>query len=199
MVWEDRLRLGLRNVVARNSFIHMMKQVDSVDIVRRLSDRAARGHHVDDRLIQAVKAPGDLFLVALEDEASFLSLIWQEIDPTRLLTPRGQSRTLSDVAGRMITNSWTFASLSNPMGLPRTQHVPAAFKSFEKINSAFDLGAFDFIAVMPPKDSERNQSPGGTFYIFDGVHRTLVLAHRLLSKQTGYQPLEVLLITPRRD
>ena len=176
-----------------------MQQVNSAEILKRLDDRKARNHHVDDRLIQAVKAQGTLFLFALDDESSFLSQIWQEIDPTRLLTPRGQPRTLGDVANRMIEQSWTFASLSRPMGLPPTQHSPSAFESFEKIDSAFDFAEFDFIAVMAANDSERRQTPPGTFYIYDGVHRILVFAHRMLTKQSRYQPVEALLITPRRD
>jgi hypothetical protein len=50
-------------------------------VLERLGAREALGHHVDPRLIQAVKAPGNLFFFTLEDEKSFLSLIWQEIDP----------------------------------------------------------------------------------------------------------------------
>ena len=176
-----------------------MKQASSTEILTRLGDREARNHHVDDRLIEAVKPPGCLFLFSLDDEESFLSLIWQEIDPTRLLTPPGLPRTLCDVANRMIEQAWTFASLSRPRGLPPTQHVPAAFESFDKINSAFDFAEFDFIAVMAANDSERRQSPNGTFYTYDGVHRALVLAHRLLTKQSRYQPVEALLIIPRRD
>lgn len=176
-----------------------MKQTSSEDILSRLHDREVRGHHVDDRLIQAVKEGGALFSFTLGDEQSFLSLIWQEIDPTRLLTPRGLPRTLSDVAGRMVEHSLTFASLSQPMGLPPTQHLPAAFESFERINSDFDFAKFDFVAVVAANDSERRQSPNGTFYIYDGVHRTLVFAHRILTKQSPYEPVEALLITPRRD
>ena len=156
------------------------------------------GHHVDDRLIRAVRAPGDLFLFTLEDEEAFLSLIWQESDFTRLLTP-GQPRTLADVAGRMIANSWTFSSLCRPMGLPLTYHDPASFESFTALDAAFDLSKFDFIAVTPANDFEKRQSPRGTYYIYDGVHRALVLAHRVMSGQSTYRPVEALLLTPRRD
>jgi hypothetical protein len=176
-----------------------MKQVQSSEVLKRLGDRAAIGHHVDDRLIQAVKAPGSLFLFTLEDEKSFLSLIWQEISPTRLLTPWGQPRILCEVAGRMIEHSWTFSSLARPMGLMPTHHDPAAFESFEVLDARFDISKFDFIAVTPANDSEKRQSPSGTYYIYDGVHRALVLAHRVLSRQSNYQPIEVLLMTPRRD
>ena len=132
-----------------------MRQVNNSEVLRLLEDRAALGHHVDDRLLQAVKGPGALFLFTIEDEQSFLSLVWQEIDPTRLLTPSGRPRTLGDVAGRMIGNSWTFTSLSNSMGLPLMKHDPAAFRSFEAIDSAFDFSKFGFVAVMPASDSEK--------------------------------------------
>jgi hypothetical protein len=176
-----------------------MRQVNSSEVLKRLADREALGHHVDDRLIQAVKAPGDLFLFTLEDEKSFLSLICQEINPTRLLTPWGQPRTLGDVAGRMIEHSWTLSSLSRPMGLMPAFHDPAAFVRFEALNAGFEISKFDFIAVTPANDSERRQSPSGTFYIYDGVHRTLVLAHRVMSRQLKYEPVQALLLTPRRD
>jgi hypothetical protein len=176
-----------------------MRQVSNSEVLKRLGAREVLDHHVDERLTQAVKGSGSLFLFTLEDEASFLSLIWQEIDPTRLLTPRGQPRTLGDVANRMLQNSWTFSSLCNPMGLHPTQHDPGAFRSFEALDADFDISKFDLLAVVPANDSERRQSPHGTFYIFDGVHRSLVLAHRVLSRQVDYHPVEALLITPRWD
>lgn len=176
-----------------------MKPVSGPEVLARLSAREALGHHVDPRLIQAVKGPGNLFLFTMEDEKSFLSLIWQEINPTRLLTPGGQSRTLGDVAGRMIDNSWTFSSLCCPMGQMPMYHDPGLFESFRALDAGFDISKFDFIAVTPANESEKRQSPSGTYYIYDGVHRALVLAHRVMSGQLKYQPVEALLLTPRRD
>jgi hypothetical protein len=176
-----------------------MRPVSCPEVLARLSTREALGHHIDPRLFQAVKAPGNLFVFTLEDEKSFLSLIWQESDFARLLTPWGQPRTLADVAGRMIANSSTFSSLCSPMGLELTYHDPAAFESYRALDAGFDISKFDFIAVTPANDSEKRQSPSGTYYIYDGVHRALVLAHRVMSGQTKYQPVEALLLTPRRD
>ncbi len=175
-----------------------MRQVGCSEVLERLSAREALGHHVDSRLIKAVTAPGNLFLFTLEDEESFLSLIWQESDFTRLLTP-GLPRTLADVAGRMIANSWTFSSLCHPMGLELKYHDPAAFESFRALDAGFDMSKFDFIAVTPANESEKQQSPSGTHYIYDGVHRALVLAHRVMSGQSKYQSVEALLLTPRCD
>lgn len=176
-----------------------MRHVSGPEVLARLGAREALGHHVDPRLIQAVKAPGNLFFFTLEDEKPFLSLIWQESDFTRLLTPWGQPRTLADVASRMIANSWTFSSLCRPMGLELKYHDPAAFESYRALDTGFDISKFDFIAVTPANDSEKRQSPNGTYYIYDGVHRALVLAHRVMSGHSKYQPVAALLLTPRRD
>ena len=54
------------------------------------------------------------------------------------------------------------------------------------------------LAVVPALDSERKESPQGTFYIYDGAHKSLVLAHRLLTAQAVYQSIEALLLIPRR-
>jgi hypothetical protein len=175
-----------------------MRHVDPAAIFDRFKSREARGNHVDPRLIKEIQVPGDLFLLTAEDEVSFLSLIWQEIDPTRLLTPARQPRTLRDVAERMIRNSWTFANLAAPMGLPQTQHNPDAFVRFKELDAAFNFDELDLVAIMPTNDAERRQSPGGTFYVYDGVCRTLVLAYKLLNKQIAYQPVELLLLIPRR-
>lgn len=85
------------------------------------------------------------------------------------------------------------------MGLVPTYHDPSAFENFRALDAGFDISKFDFIAVTPATDSERRQSPSGTYYIYDGVHRALVLAHRILTGQVEYHPVEALLMTPRRD
>jgi hypothetical protein len=177
-----------------------MKQIDSSDILKRIEERRAHDHHVDERLIYAVKRARNLFLFTVHDEASFLSLIWHERSQSRLLTPRGQPRTLADVAGRMIENRWTFSSLCCPMSLPaEDEHDPSWFRSCKRIDAEFSFDEFDFIGLMPANDCERRQSPGGKFYIYDGAHKTLVLAYRLLAKQTAFRTVEGLLIAPRLD
>ncbi|MBA2227508.1 hypothetical protein [Thermogemmata fonticola] len=80
-----------------------MRRIDASVVRDVLAERQHAGYRVNERLLTEVNRPeGELFLIQLEDEDSFLSLIWQESDPTRLLTPPGQPRTLRDVARRMI-------------------------------------------------------------------------------------------------
>jgi hypothetical protein len=173
--------------------------MDASVVQNVLAERQKAGYHVDNRLLTEVeRSDGEQFLIRLEDEDSFLSLIWQESDPARLLTPPGQPRTLRDVARRMIERGYTFEALNRDLGRSRAEHHPEWFEPCVHINRSFDYAKFGWVAVVAANDGERSQSPRGTFYIFDGVHKTLVLAARLLRGETCYQAVEALYLVPRR-
>lgn len=174
-----------------------MRRLDNQLLAATLAKRAANGHHVDSRLRRAVSI-GNSFSITLEDQDSFLSLIWQEIDDSRLLTPRCQPRTLREVAMRFIHAGYNYESLACDIGLSHNQHQPAWFAKCIPIANSFSYEAFGSIALVPANDSERTQSPTGSFYIYDGIHKTLVLSTLLLSEQIAFQPLEAILLTPRR-
>src|SRR5688572_2944354 len=104
-----------------------MQTIERETVIATLTERQSSGFHVDSRLLEQVKNDGSIYLLRLADERSFLSLIWQEINATRLLTPSGGSRTLFDVATRFIKNGYTFGGLSKDMGIARDQHQPEWF------------------------------------------------------------------------
>lgn len=173
-----------------------MEKTDKDQILNELTLKQGRGEHVDSRLLASVRDSQALYLFRLYDEDSFLSLIWQEIDSTRLLTPRGQPRTLKEIGLRL--RAWRgFSELASALGLPRTEHRPEWFDRCVHIDTGFDYARFGWISVVHPTDSERRQSPSGSFYIYDGVHRAVVLAKRLLAQESEFQPLTALLIVPR--
>jgi hypothetical protein len=153
-----------------------MKYISQAEALQVLGKRQRDGQHVDSRLLGEVKREGRLFLVRLEDEEAFLSLIWQESDPARLLTPYCQPRILRDVAQRLINGGYTFESLARDLGLSPNKHQPMWFERCVEIDKAFDFEQFGWVAVVAATDGEREQSPGGTFYLFDGIHKSLVLA-----------------------
>ncbi len=155
------------------------------------------GNHVDPRLLAELSRPGDLFLITLDDVDSFLSLIWQESDPARLLTPRTEPRTLRDVVERLRKLGHSLERLRADLGLPRTEHHPEWFEPCARIDAAFDYERFGRLAVVPATDGERAQSLRGSFYVFDGMHKSLVLAKRLLADEVEFRPIEALLLVPR--
>jgi hypothetical protein len=56
-----------------------------------------------------------------------------------------------------------------------------------------------WIALAVLLEAETRETPAGTYYIYDGVHKSIVLAKRLLRQEVQYKPLEALLLTPRRS
>lgn len=175
-----------------------MKKITQEEARKVLLQREEDGLKVDKRLLDEIKK-GDLYLISLEDEHSFLSLIWHAIDDSRILTPQGQSRTLRDVAQRLIDNNYSLNALSSNLDLNANQYNPKWFDKCKKINDNFDIDKFGWIAVTPATEDELRSSPKGTFYIYDGTHKSLVLAKLLLDKKIYFKTLECLLLIPRRN
>jgi hypothetical protein len=158
--------------------------------------REAAGHHVDSRLKCAVKTD-EIFLLTIADSDTFLSLIWQAHDDSRLLTPSGP-RTLRDVATRFVQNNYTFPRLAVNPSLHCGCHNPTWFEKCVPIAESFSYEHFSFVAITPANDHERKESPKGTFYIFDGIHKTLVLSTLLLNGKVTFQAITAMLLIPRR-
>jgi hypothetical protein len=167
-----------------------MNKVDAATVRSILERHQASGFHVDDRLRSEVDKPGEMYLDVLATREEFLRLVWQSIDATRPLTPVGAPRTLLDCACRLSTFGWEFQAL-----------VQAGFEWFRPcadIDKAFDYDKVGLVALTPLSESERRETTAGSYYIYDGVHKSIVLAKRLLRGETGYEPVQVLLLTPRR-
>jgi hypothetical protein len=157
----------------------------------RLRAHERRGFHVDSRLLREVDAPGCLSLLTLESQDEFLRLIWQATTDTRPLAPPGGARTLGDCAARLSAFQWSFRSL-----------VEAGHSWFEKcisIDAEFVLDNIGWVAVTPSLPTELGETPHGTLYVYDGVHKALVLAKKLLHEEVSYTAVEALLLEPRRN
>jgi hypothetical protein len=177
-----------------------MRRIDPDDARLFLENHKRAGNKVDPKLMGEIGREGKkLYLLRLEDKDSFLSLIWYQADAVRLLAPHGEPRTLRDVAQRLRQRGDTFEALSSNLGLPREEHDPDFFKPCVGIDSCFDFVKFGWVAVVAATNEERDHSKLGSFYIYDGYHKTLVLAKRLLAGETRYQPIEALYLIPRPE
>jgi hypothetical protein len=92
-----------------------MQEVSKLEILRRISEKETSPDNVDARLKHAVCQSRSLYLFTLQDDASFLSLIWQESDGIRLLAPPRAPRTLLDVGKRLMSAHFTFEQLVSPL------------------------------------------------------------------------------------
>jgi hypothetical protein len=72
------------------------------------------------------------------------------------------------------------------------------FRPCLDIDKAFDYGKVGLVALTPLNEPGIRETPAGNYYIYDGVHKSIVLAKRLLRGETEYEPVQILLLTPRR-
>jgi hypothetical protein len=63
---------------------------------------------------------------------------------------------------------------------------------------AFTFARFGLVAVTPLVPSELTDTPHGSYYLYDGLHRAIVLAKKILRGEVLYVPVDALLLEPRR-
>lgn len=154
------------------------------------------------RVRRTVKSGNHKFYKAELNEDEFLLLIWHKIDDSRLLTPENESRTVRDVAKRMLDNGYTFQSLSRNLGLPKDMHKPKWFRICRKIEKNFDYNRFYAMWLVMADDDEKCKAPpSAKYYIYDGAHRSVVLGKLLQEREQErkieYRRVKAILIIPR--
>ena len=167
-----------------------LTRIDVKDIRAKLQQHKALGLHVDGRLLAEIERPGEMYTGFLSSQDQLLSLVWQSIDDVRPLVPVGAPRRLSDCASRLSQYGWQFQTL-----------VDSGFKWFEKcvdIDIGFDFAKFGLVVLTPLVDSEKGETLQATLYIYDGVHKTIVFSKKLLRNEVKFEPVEVVLLSPRR-
>lgn len=169
--------------------------------------RAEALSQVEPNLREKLKTARKWYRGEIQDPEDFLSLIWHEIDASRILTPRDKPRSLRDVAQRMICAGVTFDDLSSP---GKKEFVVKSFRSrigdhicsnynpnwFTKcsiIYDSFDIRKFSPIVLRKANPGERSQTPKGILYIKDGTHRCLVYAYKILKFECEFEPVWFLL------
>jgi hypothetical protein len=170
-----------------------VRAVNTEDVLRLLHQHGERDPKVSAGLELLVRKAAGRYRLYLEDPDSFLALIWQEISGCRLLATGG-ARTLRDVVQRMKVNGWTFADLARNLDFGSDYHSPDWFAACLTIEADFEWQRFGHLLLTPPCDVERRQSPRGTFYIKDGNHKALVLAHHLVTGRVEYRPIEAIML-----
>lgn len=151
-----------------------LKRIPNTTAHSLLSERQARGFHVDRPLLDKVQRC-EVYLLTIDSVELFLSLIWLARNDSRLLTPNGESRTLKHVAKRVINQNLTIEALASYLGKPDNIHNPRWFDKCVPIAQSFRYEHFGHIALVEASESEKRGSPTGTYYINDGAHKTLVL------------------------
>jgi hypothetical protein len=146
----------------------------------------------------------DRFLsIYIEKEPDFWRLIWQSVDLTRFLTPVGKCRTLRCVVDRLKPYNVSLEELAQPKARCDITRNTDWFVPCMQLAQDFDWDRFESlgsiqqaIRVRAPNPIERSECPDGTWYIKEGVHRTLVAAVLLDQKKISWRPFSVLRLEP---
>jgi hypothetical protein len=166
---------------------------------RYVQEHQSKNFHVDSRTIQHLANNRIVIEYVIESPDEFLALQFHANDASRLLTPHSRPRTLRDVVSRMQEKAWDFSTLTNPiMGFDRSHHHPEWFEACLHIErEKISYESFGALFLMDLIDEERAQTPLGSFSIYDGTHRSLVLAHQLLNQKLTFQPIPTFIFRPR--
>lgn len=132
-------------------------------------------------------------------EADFNDLVFMEANDSvwadnqtlvDTITPKGRSRTLKEVVGR-IMKSYPYESL-----IEIFKHLSDDEPWFDRcflISARFDLRLFGELLVRPLTAYEKPaHSPEIKFYLEDGNHRALVYAVFLRLEAEAYKPVRVI-------
>jgi hypothetical protein len=165
--------------------------------------------NVDSRIVRYVQnARNDnrrLFELVLAAKEDFLSLVWPYFDDGHILTPLNQPRTLRHVAERLRNSGASFSDLA--CGHTRAGFPWSSKDFFQRwwdgcrtLDANWTFERMSTLALVQTTSGERLGAPSSRFYIYDGLHRTMVLASRLLGdSQHDFRPVNCLLLEPRPD
>ena len=138
-------------------------------------------------------------------QAEFLSLQLRDQGSSKCLTPAGASHALSDVVKLMKHNGWTFSSLaSEDLDTNQVPRNPEWFMSCAEIYADFDMSKLGDLAVHPRKGFKKIAVQDGKYIpsyheIYEGQHRALVFAQKLLDGEVEWSELSILYLYPDRE
>lgn len=157
------------------------------------------GHHVDSRVHRLLLERNPVEELHIEDEERFLKLQFHCNPASRLLAPLGEPRTLFDVASRMIKYDLTFESLTRRHeAFESSIHKPEWFEPCLKIQKAgIDPESFGCLFLMGLTEHELERTPSASYSIYDGTHRSLVMAYMVMTGATQFSGVNAFLFNPR--
>ena len=164
-------------------------------ISRHEAKQKVFGKPYNNCVLDHIEQSSYIFMLHVGSEAFFLSLLFHDITPTRIITPHRKPRTLKEVVNRLLEQNITFEALSK--NEIKGSYQPEAFDSYVSLLDVFDDSKFNYISCCPMNDYEKKFSPKGTFYLIDGNHRSLVYAYLLLTHKLIFKPFDMFYFSDR--
>ena len=134
------------------------------------------------------------------DQHSFMSLVWLEGNVNRTLT-KDTDRTLFDAVRNLLAKEWTFELLADQHRRVEGQYEPEWFGGCVgacREILAGELRGLGVLGLTVLNSSECERSPTGSFYIYDGNHRSIAYAYLVETGKVKFESVPAILMTPRR-
>jgi hypothetical protein len=137
---------------------------------------------------------GDLYLYGIAEPDQFLDIAWQELAAKTKAITQGGQRTLRDVAQVVLDRYGSFAELIKAR--PAADFDPGWFLSCAEIEAHFDWSRWAEPWLVPATPGDHG---GQTteWYVWEGVHSTIVLAKGLIDNSIEWQPMEAVVCLHR--
>ncbi len=165
-----------------------------------IAEHEAKGHHVDSRVKRRLAEGCPVVIEVIEDQDRFLQLLYHDNQKVSgFLTPYHQPRTLRDVVRRMNDTKLNFNSIAEVSDkIPPELHRPDWFnKCLDIYTKGLTFEDFGCLFLMDLVDEEQRWSPSAFSSIYDGTHRSLVLAWLLMNKEINFHPIKCFIFRPR--
>ena len=186
--------------------MRILRKLGKDEVAEILWDWNHSQHFLSCLFKELVRHDGEYYAAEarIESVEDFLSLMLRDQGPSRCLTPEGASHRLLDVIGRMNEQEWTFESLAiggecvDIAGRDR-----GWYQKCVNLDPSFDLHKMGLLAVHPRSGSkhqtgEEDNLVASAHEIYEGQHRALVLAKKLVMGEMAFDSLDVLYLWPDR-
>jgi len=138
---------------------------------------------------------GPIFGAEIDRPDVFLKLNLRYQKVTHPIAPLDDSLELEQIIGRMRDSQQDFRTLANEQDDPNKRKW---FTRVADIIQKFSYEDFGLIALEPSAPGLLKPEEATCYSIFEGQHRSLALAWRLMGDIQSFKPIQALLLFPRR-
>jgi hypothetical protein len=155
---------------------------------------------------ELLRHDGEYFvgLAEIDSVDEYLALQLRDQSKSKCLTPNDQSRQMRHILDRMTDQDWTFEKLAGgSLSTVDVEREPVWFEKCKYLDENFDLDIMGPLAVHPRIGSKNNVKQGDVYdpsvhEIYEGQHRALVLAKKLVKQELNLRPLKMIYLWPDR-
>ncbi len=166
------------------------------ELSNKLNELNNSGLHVNNKVIKAIKNAINIKKIMLSED-EFFNLVWIQINGVRILSEKNKPRTLKDIVNKMNKNNYDFQFLASNQIFDQINHDLSWFEKCNNIYANFNFNKFKYLFLYSLNENERSSSPNGSYYLFDGNHKSLVYAKKIIDGDLKYKEIKAYMIEPR--